>query len=286
MTLPHQDTVKQQLTELLRSSFATNQTSMFELRGLMGPFVDLVGEPEGGHYTAEARSAIQHAADDFSSMLYAMMISEDLSKNKNTEDPRRTALEARAVTIVFFLDIRSIFDYMLKATLVVFSRAMTQVKGTFSTKWLNGQLARPNFTNFLNDVRDNDALARSAFGNDLVDLWLNCLWYEPFNDLRNGLTHNGYFLGVNDTDVDCFIVETLDGQFPLQGLMYPALIKSDNSCQFSILSGIYGGLMVYLLNNWASALLTRCTLARANRAYGGRGATTCEKNLKQALALL
>lgn len=282
--LADQHDVKQQLTELLRSSFTAHQTSMFELRGFMGPFIDLVGERAGGLYTQEARSAMQHAADDFRSMLYAMMISEELSMNKDTEDPLRTALEARAVTMVFFLDVRSIFDYMLKATLVVFSGAITQEKGVFSTKWLGGQLARPNFTNCLNDVKDNDALARATFGSDLVNLWLNCRWYEPFNDLRNGLTHNGYFVGVNQIDVDCFVVETLNGQFPLQALMYPGLTKSDNSCQFSIFSGIYGGLTVQLLNIWARALLEKCSVARSNRAYGGRGATTFERNIKRALA--
>jgi hypothetical protein len=277
---------KEKLSFVLSHYFATNQTSLHELKGLTGPFIDLVAQETNRHYTKACKKAINHAADDFQGIMCAMTICDGLTRNEASDDLRLLALEARAVIQTFFFDVRSLFDYLLAATLVVFRREVKLQTGPFAKK-LKRQITRTNFAAFRKEIAEHKAEAISCFGRDLVKLWLGCTWFVKFNDWRNGLTHEGFFLAVNDNDRDLFRIETLHGVYPLQRRFVPAkFFGTEDAVSFSSFSGLYSGLMLQLLNEWSELIRVKGKLPVGKRAYGGRGGTVCERNIKQALKLL
>lgn len=277
---------KEKLFFALSKYFATNQTSLHELKGVTGPFIDLVAQQTNRNYTKACKKAINHAADDFQSILCAMTICDGLTKKPASDDVRLLALEARAVIQTFFFDVRSIFDYLLAATLVVFRREVQLQTGPFAKK-LKRQPTRTNFAAFRKEIAEHKTEAISCFGPDLVKLWLGCTWFVKFNDWRNGLTHEGFFLAVNDDNRDLFRIETLHGVYPLHRRFLPAkFFGQENAVSFACFSGLYSGLMLHLLNEWSELIRVKSKLPIGKRAYGGRGGTVCERNIKQSLKLL
>jgi hypothetical protein len=277
---------KQQLSVVLKTYFATNQTNMHEIKGLIGPFADLVAENTNRQYIKASKRAINHVAKDFQGMLYSIAICDRLTQENNSTDPFMSTMTARALMQTFFLDVRSMFDYMLIATLIIFRSEIKKQSGTFAKK-LNRQLERTNFASFLYDLRSFKTDAIGCFGRKLVNLWLGCKWFSRFNSWRNGLAHEGYFLAVNNDNPDLFRLETMHGVFPLQRRLLPSkMFVPDNSVSFASFSGLYAGLMLYLLNKWSEEIHIKAKLPVSSRAYGGRGGTACEKNIKHALKAL
>ncbi len=287
---------KEKLSFVLSKYFSTNQTSLYEIKGLVGPFVDLVAQPTNKLYIKSSRKAITQAAEDFYGILTAMTICESIPKAENQAadavlqtppfDPILVTMEVRALIQSFFFEIRSLFDYMLEATLIVFRGEIKKLTGSFGKK-LKQQIRRPNFAAFRHDVKEHKTEAIGCFGKELVRLWLGCKWFVKFNEWRNGLMHGGFFLAVRRDNRDLFRIETLHGVYPLHQRFLPAkMFGIENTVSFAAFSGLYAGLMLHLVNAWSEQLRIRSKLPSGRRGYGGVGGTVCEKNVKLAVNIL
>jgi hypothetical protein len=275
-----------QLQNIYSRHFATNQTGN-ELRGLVGSFIDLITQKTNSVYIKRCQRATQQAADDFRGLLYAMHIFDGCSSES---DKDLASLKARAQVQLFFSDFRSIFDYMLAATLILFRREIAAQLPGFPTKLrdqIKGQIKRPNFPSFINAIKKYRKEANGLFGQNLVRLWLGCSWFAKFNDYRNDIVHGGFFVSVYKLDMRYFRLETLTGGYPIRrSQLPPKMFGPERSVSFGCFSGFYGALLFHFLNDWARLMQVQANLRKTNKGYIGVGGTVFYRNVQEALKAL
>jgi hypothetical protein len=266
--------------------FAIEQLRVDEKMAMTGPIVDLMNHIQEPHL-ASVKSYLYHAVDDLRSIFYAAKIVSSLLLEDDPDDEKLTTYKMRSFIQTFFLDSRSILDYMLQATLQLYSVEINQ-----TTQSLRKQLGDPehngNFAKFLGLLQTHSAELTGVFGASLIETWSACtFWFGPFNSIRNKVTHGGHFLAVRRGNVDLFQIQTVDGNLPLVALALPPYftVSTDGTTavSFSAFSGLYTGLLLCAINDWSEALLVKIDKPRLNKTYAGHGSTACYDNIRLAL---
>jgi hypothetical protein len=287
MNLSNGAEIKAKLNAVL-NAMATEQGSLDEFKRPMGAFIDLVAESTQAEYTETSKLAIAHAADDFRGLLYAMQLFEQVLNRPAPDDLLLRTMEARALIQVFFLDLRSIFDYLMMATLIMFSSNINQ-NGSKAWKSMLQQMVNkahtPNFATARAIVLREPSDAISCFDPELVQIWIECGWFDEFNNWRNGITHEGVFVAVRNDEPELFLLETIKGNHLLEESSLPKqLFDEEGALSFRFFSGLLAGLMLNAVNSWAERLRLKANLPVGNRAYTGRGGTVLAENIKIVLS--
>jgi hypothetical protein len=208
--------------------------------------------------------------------------------------------EARSYIQSFCNDVRAIFDYALSPLLQI-HKAKFATGDDPLTKLCRKQsqkLKDVNFAEFRGLVLNNSEKTDEYFGASFGELVRKCNWFADVNGLRNNIVHNGIFISTSPDNPDDFRFELFTessgaGQnaevsHPLNEVLPEGLrgATASNSASFRVFSGLYGGLLLFFLEQWAKEISQLQSIIAMQHNPNLSGATTCESNIKLALGLL
>lgn len=281
------------------------------LPAIDGHFINLVVGPHEG-LDLTIKKMFEFILDDLTSLLFTMETVRYIG-DRNLDSHRQKYL-VRALIEHFHTQARSIFDYLVPAIITAYSDEQQEALGLYGcwnfkrlykfmlTKLKRNpalklrQFVRQNdFYGFRRWILQNERLARTIFGSQLVDAMKVAEWFPSFNKLRNDYTHRGAYLEVIIEQEPHFLFREFSelGQ-PAKLLLDQALIPkafylgkqpTNQYVNFRLYAGLYFACVFGLVEEISSSLYTRLGLTDVG-LYNDMGISTAKQWMSDALASL